>query len=426
MIRFLHAADLHLDSALTNLAVYEGAPVEQLRGATRRALANLVDLAISSRVDFVLLAGDIYDTDSRHAGTVLFFIGQMSRLYDAKIPVYIMAGNHDAANKMSRKLPYPDNVFTFSHDRPATMALDRFGVVLHGQSYAEQAEPNNLALTYPGAVKGMFNIGVLHTALTGREGHERYAPCMVEDLLTRNYDYWALGHVHQRESVRENAHPRVEFPGNVQGRHIREFGAKGCLIATSNGSGAVTTEFHPLDVVRWKKVTVDCEGMTDREDIHQQVKIELEAALADVGGRMLAARIELEGACPGHDALLAKSAQLRDEIRALARPLNNGAVWIEKVVVSTFRPVQRAPASPIGDDALSEIAAVAADLRARPERLQELLDLDALKALAGKMPTELVEGEMAVLLRDPVWASGLLDRARAMLVARATAKGAER
>lgn len=424
MIRFLHAADLHLDSPLKGLERYEGAPVDRLRLASRDALANLVNFAIERKVDFVLLAGDIYDGDWHDTGTGFYFVGQMSRLYDAKIPVYLLAGNHDAANRMSRQLKYPDNVHTFSHERPETFTLDHVGVALHGQGYAEQAEPNNLALTYPGAFKGLLNIGVLHTALTGREGHERYAPCMVEDLLTRNFDYWALGHVHQRESVREGNHPRVEFSGNLQGRHIRETGAKGCLLATSNGSGKIAVEFEPLDVLRWQRVVVECDGVTRFDDVLANVKAKLTDAAAGAKGRLLAVRIEIVGACPCHDSLLARAAALRDNVRAIARPIAEGSIWIEKIAVHTKRP-ETATSVRISDDALSEIAAVASDLAARPESLQEILDLDPFKTLASRLPPELSEGDAAMLLRNPDWARGLLDRARAILISKANAKEAD-
>src|SRR6476659_9261855 len=152
LIRFLHAADLHLDSPLRDLEKYEGAPVERIRDASRRALENLVGLAVEERVDFVILAGDVYDGNWHDVGTGLFFVKQMAKLRSANIPVFVIAGNHDAANKMSRRLPYPDNVRIFSHDRAETYTIDTLGVALHGQSYAEQAESRNLALAYPAAV----------------------------------------------------------------------------------------------------------------------------------------------------------------------------------------------------------------------------------------------------------------------------------
>jgi exonuclease SbcD len=426
LIRFLHAADLHLDSPLRDLEKYEGAPVERIRGASRRALENLVQLAIEERVDFVILAGDIYDCDWHDAGTGLFFVGQMAKLSAAGIPVFAVAGNHDAANKMTRKLPYPDNVRVFPPGTSSTITLDHLGVALHGQSYADQAETNNLAIGYPAAVRGMLNIGVLHTALTGRAGHESYAPCLLDDLETREYDYWALGHVHERESVREASFPRVEFPGNTQGRHIREAGAKGCILATANGRGIERVEFRPLDVVRWQRIAIDCAGAADVDDVLQRVNEGFEKSLAVADGRLLAARVELYGSCSCHDALLARQNDVRDNIRAFALQQAEGELWIEKVQVQTRRPRDDAALNEISGDALSAFAAVAEDLSARPEQLKALLEMHEIKALAAKLPSELKEGDDAVLLGDPAWAKALLDLARSLLVDEATRSEAAR
>lgn len=423
MIRFLHAADLHLDSPLRGLERYEGAPVEEIRGASRRALANLVELAISEKVDFVVLAGDIYDGDWRDVGTGLYFIDQTRRLREAGVRVFVLAGNHDAANAMTRTLPYPDNVQIFPHVHPDSFVLDDVGVALHGQSFADRAEPNNLALRYPAAVRGMVNIGVLHTALTGREGHERYAPCMIEDLLTRNYDYWALGHVHQRESVRGDEHPRVEFPGNAQGRTIREPGAKGCLLASVNGRG-VTAEFRELDVLRWERIRVPCDDFACHDDLLAAVTTKLEDVHAGAGGRLLAVRVELTGACRFHDALAARASRLRDEIRALALPVGGGSIWIERLHVNTSPPRATPAAAIVGEDAISEIAAVVAELDGDRERLHELLRDDALGTLISRLPSELtVDGPLA--FDDREFARRLLARAQAVLDD-AVRKGAER
>src|SRR3974390_1395346 len=136
-ITFLHAADIHLDSPLNGLERYENAPVDRIRGATRRAFTRLIDLAIDKRVDFVLLAGDLYDGDWRDYNTGLFLARELRRLRDCHIPVFLIAGNHDAANKMTRSLRLPDNVRFFSQDRPETVALDALDVAIHGQSFAK-------------------------------------------------------------------------------------------------------------------------------------------------------------------------------------------------------------------------------------------------------------------------------------------------
>ncbi|HHD57358.1 MAG TPA: DNA repair exonuclease, partial [Desulfobulbaceae bacterium] len=225
MVTFLHAADIHLDSPLRNLATREGAPVELIRNATRRAFENLVQLAVDEKVDFLLLAGDLYDGAWRDFNTGLFFIEKMRRLKEAGIRVFLISGNHDAASRITRALRLPDNVVHFSSRRARTIELEDLNVAIHGQSYAKRAVTADLAKDYPPPVQGMVNIGLLHTALAGRDGHEPYAPCTPGELADKGYDYWALGHVHQREIVDKD--PWIVFAGNLQGRHIRETGPRG-------------------------------------------------------------------------------------------------------------------------------------------------------------------------------------------------------
>ena len=230
MFKFLHAADIHLDSPLLRLDVYEGAPAAEIRGATRRAFENLVQTALAEKVDFVVLAGDIYDGDWKDYNTGLHFAARIARLREAGIPVILAAGNHDAASSISRSLRLPDNARVFPHDRPDTFRLESVNVAVHGQSFGSPAVRADLSRGYPAPVPGCFNVGLLHTGVNGREGHEPYAPCTLAALREKGYDYWALGHVHQREVL--SAEPLVVFPGNTQGRHARETGAKGCILVT--------------------------------------------------------------------------------------------------------------------------------------------------------------------------------------------------
>ena len=224
MFKFIHAADIHLDSPLRGLEQYEGAPVQEIRDAARRALANLVDLAIEQKVAFVLIAGDIYDGDWRDYNTGLYFVDQIRRLREANIRLYLISGNHDAANRMTRTLRMPENVTFFSADAPETALIPELDVAIHGQSFATAAVYEDLSEGYPAAKSGCINIGMLHTCASGREGHDRYAPCSIEGLKAKGYDYWALGHVHIREILSEK--PLIAFSGNMQGRHVRETGAK--------------------------------------------------------------------------------------------------------------------------------------------------------------------------------------------------------
>ena len=252
--RFIHAADIHLDSPLRGLEADPSAPAELIRAATRRTLGRLADLAIAEKADFLLIAGDIYDGDWPDFGTGQYFINQMRRLAQVDIPVFAIRGNHDAANRMTRSLRMPPNVTIFGHAKAHTHRLDAIGVAIHGQSFADPKEPNDLSQAYPPPDKTLFNIGLLHTSAEGYAAHARYAPCDLSRLKSHGYDYWALGHIHERQYLSED--PWIVFPGNLQGRHIGETGPKGAALVTV-ANGRATVEHRVLDVLRWARIDVD-------------------------------------------------------------------------------------------------------------------------------------------------------------------------
>lgn len=422
MFKFLHAADVHLDSPLNGLERYEGAPVDEIRGATRRALENLVRLAIDRQVAFVLLAGDLYDGAWRDHRTGLFFVAEMNTLRDAGIPVYLISGNHDAANRMTKSLRLPpETVFTFATDRPESKHLDGYGVSIHGQSFATVAVTDNLAAGYPAAVPGNFNIGLLHTCATGDEGHEPYAPCSVDDLRRRKYDYWALGHVHQRRPLLVEEDLQIHFSGNVQGRHIRESGAKGCLLVTVDEQHRARAEFEPLDVLRWEPWVVDASDCHDGYQMLDRASHRLTELVAGCEGRVLAARVEVRGQTPVHDKLLAQPEHWTNELRSLARDVGGGGVWVEKVRFQTSPP-RELDDSLLADGPLSELLQYIQELQAdggAAERLSgELADL------RRKLPAELTENDELASLGEPGRVARLLDEVRPLLLSRLVA-GAE-
>jgi DNA repair exonuclease SbcCD nuclease subunit len=351
--RFLHAADIHLDSPLTGLARYEGLPVEEVRNATRAAFDNLIRFACDEAVDFVVIAGDLFDGDWRDMRTGLYFTRAMGRLQKADIPVYLLQGNHDAGSVLTKSLPWPDNVHRFGTRTPQTFRLDALGVALHGWSFAHQAAPDNLALRYPDAEAGHFNIGVLHTSLSGREGHARYAPCEIADLKARGYDYWALGHVHAFERVCDD--PAMVFPGNVQGRNVRETGAKGAVLVEVEDRVIERIERIDLDVLRWARIVVDCAACDTVETVQDRIGAGLSAIRAgEDAGRGLVVRVVLEGETVLADTLADRHGALRDEARALAGAIA-GDLWIEKLSVHTRRPVE-AQAEEASDDLVAMLA----------------------------------------------------------------------
>jgi exonuclease SbcD len=328
VFRFLHAADIHLDSPLRGLSRYEGAPVEALRGATRRALENLVALALEQAVDFVVIAGDLYDGDWKDYNTAQFLVRQMSRLDKAGIPVVVISGNHDAQSKLTRQLNLPSNVRSLSVDRPETVLLDHLKVAIHGQGFEQAEVTSDLSAHYPDPLKSCFNLGLLHTSADGREGHARYAPCSVEALKRHGYDYWALGHIHKREVLSQE--PYVVFPGNIQGRHIREEGAKGVSLVTVEDGAVSRVEHLPVDVVRWSRVMLDLQDAGDPEEVLGELRRRLEEAARQAGDRLLAARVEFTGQGPVHSVLCADAERWTEEVRALGSQ-SVSEVWIEKV-----------------------------------------------------------------------------------------------
>jgi DNA repair exonuclease SbcCD nuclease subunit len=385
MFKFIHAADIHLDSPLHKLDYYDGAPVDEIRQATRRAFNNLVQTAIAEEVNFILIAGDLYDGDWKDYNTGLYLVSQTIRLRDAGIPVYMVAGNHDAASNITKTLRLPENVHLFPSNQPATHIMESLNVAIHGQSFATPAVKKDLSLLYPTPLPGYFNAGLLHTCASGREGHEPYAPCTLEGLRSKGYDYWALGHVHQHEVLWDD--PWIVFSGNIQGRHVRETGPKGCVLVTVDDRGLPKIEFKPLDVIRWVIVTVDSTGAESGYTVIDRFCSRLETILDENEGRPLAARVLIQGETPAHSELLATVDR-----------------W------SSEKDLQ------ISDGAMGELVRLFDELTGKPELLRELSE--ELIDLEKKIPKELKQGPDGIRFDDMDWIKSLLAHVRPMLIQR--------
>ena len=417
-MKFIHTADIHLDSPLKGLEAHEDAPVDEIRGATRRAFENLIDLAIEEEVDFVLIAGDLYDGEWKDYNTGLFFARQMGKLDKAGIRVFIVSGNHDAASNTTKAMPLPDNVTIFSHKKPQSFTMTDFEVIIHGQSYPTKATTENLAAGYPQHEIGYFNIGLLHTSLTGRENHENYAPCSLDDLKSKTYDYWALGHIHKREVVSED--PKVIFPGNIQGRHIKETGSKGATLVTLEDGRITNVEALELDVLRWAISEVDLSDCETTESVYDAVRSAFEQERGKADNKTLALRLILTGQCPVHAQLLDRTFQLTEEFRAIAESL--GDVWLEKVKFKTSRKIK-----------LEELIGEDTPIAGLIESIQKLeLGSDPtefepeLAALKTKIPAEITSGDDPFLDTSPEKMEELRTEVQEMLISKLLQHGAER
>ncbi len=413
-LRLLHCADLHLDSPLRGLEADRDAPAARIRDATREATRNLVDLALAEGVRLVLIAGDLYDGDWQDWRTGQFLLRQIERLTRAGVRVVAIRGNHDAQSAITRHLRWPDGARLLAAGHPETVEFADLAIAVHGQSFASRDVGENLAAHYPPPRPGRLNIGLLHTALSGRAGHDPYAPCSVEQLVSHGYEYWALGHVHAREEVARA--PWIVFPGNPQGRHIRETGAKGASLVTIREGRVAEVEHRPLDVVRWAALEVDVSGAADEDGAMARVRQALDEVLRRADGRLLAARLALVGACPAHAALNLDPGATFEKCRREAQACG-GEVWIERVAVAT-RPV---PAAPAGAEHADSLGVLARAIE-RPDIAALLAPLQpwaaGLLERASFLRAELGETHPAVLLARGEISPELFDQARAMLLAR--------
>lgn len=382
-VTVVHAADLHIDSPLRGLPRYDGAPLDIVRGATRNAFVELVNLCREREAGLLVLAGDLFDGSWRDFNTGLFFVAQLARLREVGCRVVMLRGNHDAESVVEKNLPLPDFVHELLTKKPEVVRFPALGVSVTGQGFANRSVSADLAAGYPDADPHEFSIAMLHTSLDGREGHDSYAPSKLSTLLDKGYDYWALGHVHAREDVHES----VVFPGNLQGRHARETGPKGAMVLQIDSGRLLHRELVPLDVVRWEHLQVDVSDAESHADVIDLTVAQLEHA-HDLADRTLAARITLVGR---PDVPMQRDPE-RSLAELRARMLGR-SVYVEKLVVHTRdRASEAHPLAPF-------LAAAAAELAPDVARILDELpgDLaDDVRTLIGDEPRLLQDALQAV------------------------------
>jgi len=329
---FLHAADLHLGSPFTGLTIRDEAVAKRFAAASRDAFSSLVMNAIEAKVAFVVIAGDLYDGEWKDASIGLFFNREVARLERSGIPLYFLKGNHDAESVVTKAISLPDSVHQFPTAKAKTFQIKNLKVALHGRSFLDRAVTENYALTYPAPLPGYFNIGVLHTSCDGRPGHANYAPCTVQDLASRNYQYWALGHVHEYEVLSRD--PWIIFPGNLQGRNVRERGPKGAVIVDVSDGHVTHVRRVIVDTARWAEVSVDLDGVDEETDMLKYITDAIRPVAQEAEGRLLALRVRLQGQTSLHRRLKADPRTYADEVQAAAHRCQED-VWLERLQIDT-------------------------------------------------------------------------------------------
>ncbi|MBU5593995.1 DNA repair exonuclease [Amphibacillus sp. MSJ-3] len=272
-IKFIHCADLHLDSPFKGMSTLPDSLYQELKNSTFAALDNLVNLAIKEQVDFVLIVGDLFDQSVKSVYAEMQFIIACQKLNKVNIPIYLSYGNHDYLEARQHTFTYPENVHIFESDQVEVKVFSKNGhplVGIHGFSYSERAVLDNKTTEFQ-PVEGLaYQIGMLHGSIQQSTEHDYYAPFQLSDLQTKNIDYWALGHIHKRAILSRN--PAIVYPGNTQSRSIKESGEKGCYLVELNQMETKLT-FKALHAIQFDRLSVnvsDCQQVDQLYDLLYQ------------------------------------------------------------------------------------------------------------------------------------------------------------
>jgi len=379
VFRFVHTADIHLDSPLKSLAMRNASLQDLISNATRQAFVRIVDLCLNEEVDALLIAGDLYDGDQTSMKTARFFAEQLHRLDAVGIKTFILRGNHDALSKITKELVFPDSVTTFG-GRAQAIALERNGalpeIVIHGLSFSDPKAPEGLLPKYKAPVPNAVNIGLMHTSLNGAPGHDPYAPCSVADLDCSGFDYWALGHIHKRSIHLVTC--TVVMPGNPQGRDINEAGQKSVSLVTVDDNGAISVEERNVSIAQFERVALDVSAIIDWRDLITEASRELGKLRSVVGTQHLIVRLHIVGASPLAWTIRRDIDLLQQEMELQAEMI--GATWLEKIELELNTPTASEAAS--GDTVL-ELRQIIVD-QVRPA--------DGFRAQIDEYASELVKG----------------------------------
>lgn len=332
MFRFVHTSDLHLDSPLKSLALRDPELKKQVGIATRETFANIVNLCIEEKVDALLIAGDLYDSDQTSMHTARFLANQMQKLHLEGIRVFIIKGNHDAGSVITGQLMFPDSVKIFAiKAETVNITKGDLNIAIHGVSFPNRPVPESLLPKYPLPNRGEFNIGILHTSLGGTEGHDTYAPSNLSELQQVGYDYWALGHIHKQSCFRGET--TVVMPGIPQGRNIGEDGEKSVVLVSVDESGIKELKHISLSVLQFERVEIDVANTTEWNEVVEKIRKNIQHAIQALSHKIFVLRLTLSGATDLNWRIRRDAEILLEEARSIVE--GNHEFWIEKIEVNT-------------------------------------------------------------------------------------------
>lgn len=339
-IRFIHTADIHLDTPFKGLTNVPENLLELVRRSTFRAFDRIVDYCIQYEVDFLLIAGDLYDSEDRSLKAQIHLLRGLEKLDIHGVNTYIIHGNHDPFDKNKQLINWPDSAYFLSSAQLESLSFNKNGqeaAIISGRSYPTKAFKENIAADYIVTNKGVFNIGLLHTNVDGDRNHDSYAPCSLNQLVDSEIDYWALGHIH-KSNILSNHSPTIIYPGNPQGRHINEDGLKGCYLVEVNNKAITSLEMLPTSEIVWLKQEINISQAEMFEDVLDIIQQELDA-LSSAYNLPMILELELTGSTALHkelhrDGRIIELKELLNEVNSVTNPW----LWLEAITLKT-RPL---------------------------------------------------------------------------------------
>jgi len=391
-VKFIHCADLHLDSPMTGLKYLPEKVFERLQQSTFKALATITEISIREEVDFVVISGDIFDGEDRSLRAQARLRNEMSRLQEKQIPVYLIHGNHDHLGGTWPKMDMPENVHVFGTDVEVKRFSKQDGTSVHlyGFSYPRRHVTERWVEKYEKQTGADFHIGLLHGHFEGVSQHGMYAPFHIADLIAKQFDYWALGHIHKREILASE--PPVVYPGNPQGRSRKETGVKGCYLVTLNESGAELA-FQETNDVLWVEKEIDGMVVSNPGSLYDLCKRTI--AETRIEGKGVVLTLEITNL---DSSKLSLDSGIVDEIMEALQEQESEEqdfVWVRKITLS--KALQLTRSNPmIQGDFFNELFVTIDQFDHYHEALSSLYE----HRLARKHLTELAEEERVLLLKE--------------------------
>jgi exonuclease SbcD len=326
VLRFMHAADLHLDAPFRGVEAQDERVRRALVASTYDAFGRVVDACIERDVAFLVIAGDVYNSRDKSLKAQLAFRVQLERLDQAGIETYLVHGNHDPASGWSAGLTLPGSVRVFSSSQVERFEVRRDGELrcaLYGRSFDKAAETANFAREFSRDASDPVAIGVLHTNAGGNTDFEPYAPCSLDDLRAAQMDYWALGHIHKPGRIIDS--PRAVYAGSPQGLNPKETGSHGCYLVEIAG-GTISEEFVETASVRWESAALAIDELESVDDVRAAL-LDVCSAIRERSSAPAVVRIDLEGRSSAHSSLV-RANTLADLVADVREDALSGHPWL--------------------------------------------------------------------------------------------------